>query len=90
MNRRKADGAKELKELEKRNARLKKLLAEAEAEAGLDRSMLKELAVESCYPESLPPNSGLARGAVRGLRTPCLSGGGPSTVHPTTRPTGPL
>jgi putative transposase len=36
----KADDAKRLKELEKENARLKKLLAEAE----LDKSMLKELA----------------------------------------------
>ena len=34
----KADDAKRLKELEKENARLKKLLAEAE----LDKSMLKE------------------------------------------------
>jgi len=36
----KADDAKELKELRKENARLKKLLAEAE----LDKAMLKELA----------------------------------------------
>jgi transposase-like protein len=36
----KADDAKRLKELEKENARLKKLLAEAE----LDKSMLKEVA----------------------------------------------
>ena len=36
----KADDAKRLKELEKENARLKKLLADAE----LDKSMLKELA----------------------------------------------
>ena len=36
----KADDAKRLKELEKENARLKKLLAEAE----LDKSMLKEIA----------------------------------------------
>jgi putative transposase len=36
----KADDATRLKELEKENARLKKLLAEAE----LDKSMLKELA----------------------------------------------
>ncbi len=36
----KADDAKRLKELERENARLKKLLAEAE----LDKSMLKELA----------------------------------------------
>ena len=36
----KADDAKRLKELEGENARLKKLLAEAE----LDKSMLKELA----------------------------------------------
>jgi transposase-like protein len=36
----KADDARRLKELEKENARLKKLLAEAE----LDKSMLKELA----------------------------------------------
>jgi transposase-like protein len=35
-----ADDAKRLKELEKENSRLKKLLAEAE----LDKSMLKELA----------------------------------------------
>jgi len=36
----KADGAKRLRELETQNARLKKLLAEAE----LDKAMLKELA----------------------------------------------
>ena len=36
----KADDAKRLKELERENARLKKLLAEAE----LDKSMLKEIA----------------------------------------------
>ena len=36
----KADGAKRLRELETENARLKKLLAEAE----LDKAMLKELA----------------------------------------------
>jgi len=36
----KADEAKRLKELKRENARLKKLLAEAE----LDKSMLKELA----------------------------------------------
>ena len=36
----KADGAKRLRELESENARLKKLLAEAE----LDKSMLKQLA----------------------------------------------
>lgn len=36
----KADGAKRLRELESENARLKKLLAEAE----LDKAMLKELA----------------------------------------------
>ncbi len=36
----KTDGAKRLRELERENARLKKLLAEAE----LDKAMLKELA----------------------------------------------
>lgn len=36
----KADDAKQLKELESENARLKKLLAEAE----LDKAMLKEIA----------------------------------------------
>ncbi len=36
----KADGAKRLRDLERENARLKKLLAEAE----LDKAMLKELA----------------------------------------------
>ena len=36
----KADGAKRLRELESENARLKRLLAEAE----LDKAMLKELA----------------------------------------------
>ena len=40
----KADEAKRLKELEKENARLKKLLAEAE----LDKAMLKELAAGNC------------------------------------------
>jgi len=39
----KADDARRLKELEKENARLKKLLAEAE----LDKSMLKELAEDA-------------------------------------------
>jgi putative transposase len=39
----KADDAKRLKELEKENSRLNKLLAEAE----LDKSMLKELAEET-------------------------------------------
>ena len=38
-----ADDAKRLKELEKENARLKRLLAEAE----LDKSMLKELAEDA-------------------------------------------
>lgn len=40
----KADDAKRLKELEGENARLKKLLAEAE----LDKSMLKKLAEGNC------------------------------------------
>src|SRR5271155_212949 len=44
----KADDAKRLKELEKENARLKKLLAEAE----LDKSMLKELAEGNFYPRT--------------------------------------
>ena len=39
----KADDAKRLKELERENGRLKKLLAEAE----LDKSMLKELAEDA-------------------------------------------
>ena len=45
-----ADDAKRLKELEKENSRLKKLLAESEAEAGLDKSMLKELAEGNFLP----------------------------------------
>ena len=46
----KADEAKRLKELERENGRLKKLLAEAE----LEKAMLKELAEELPPAEPMP------------------------------------
>jgi len=60
----KADEAKRLKDLEKENARLKKLLAETE----LDKAMLKELALENGDPGASPASGGRARRALRGVR----------------------
>ena len=54
----KADEAKRLRQLETENARLKKLLAEAE----LDKAMLKELAEGSFSGVTSGVASGLARG----------------------------
>ena len=78
----KANEAKRLRELESENARLKKLLAEAE----LDKAMLKELAEETSDPEPSPPRGGDAARAVRGLPTTGMPGGGPAPVHPAARP----
>ncbi len=78
----KASDAKRLKELEGQNARLKKLLAEAE----LDKAMLKELAEETFDPEPSPPRRGGAGETVRGLRASSMSGGGPAPLHPAPGP----
>lgn len=66
----KSDQARRPRQLETENARLKKLLAEAE----LDKSMLKELAEETSDPGAQTAGGGHARRSLRGLRTPCLSG----------------
>jgi putative transposase len=74
----KADDAKRLKELEHENARLKKLLAEAE----LDKAMLKEVALETSRPGTPPSGGDDARGALRGLRASGVSGHRPIALHP--------
>jgi transposase-like protein len=66
----KADGAKRLRELETENARLKKLLAEAE----LDKAMLKELAEGTSDPGPPPPCGRRAAAAVRGVAAAGLPG----------------
>ena len=53
----KADDAKRLKELEAENARLKRLLADAE----LEKAMLKDLAEENGEPRSAPPSLAMNR-----------------------------
>src|SRR4051794_30969272 len=58
----KADGAKRLRELESENARLKKLLAEAE----LDKSMLKELAEGNWRPRNAAAAPSACCGRVSG------------------------
>ena len=59
-----AADARRLKELEAENARLKKLLAEAE----LDKAMLKELAEGKMVTPDTPPHGRCAApGGVRGL-----------------------
>jgi hypothetical protein len=63
----KADEAKRLRQLETENARLKKLLAEAE----LDKAMLKELAEETFNPGA-PPS---CRGSPGGSRASSLVDG---------------
>ena len=68
----KANDAKRLRELEGENARLKKLLAEAE----LNKSMLKELAEGTSDPDPSPPRRAGAAGTVRGLSAPSMSGVG--------------
>jgi putative transposase len=74
----KADDAKRLKELEKENARLKKLLAEAE----LDKSMLKELAEGTSNPGPSSTSSCHAHRPVRGLAALRLPGRRPAPGHP--------
>ena len=68
----KASDAKQLKELEVENTRLKKLLGEAE----LDKAMLKELAEETSDPEPSSRCSRDAADAVRGVSTSSMSGRG--------------
>ena len=81
----KASDAKRLKELEAENARLKKLLAEAE----LDKSMLKELAAETSDPEPPTPRRRDAGGALRGLGTKGVPSGRPTPLHPAPHPAHP-
>ena len=74
----KADGARRLRELETENARLKKLLAEAE----LDKAMLKELPRETSDPGPPSPRRGPVAAAVRGVSAAGLPGGGAAPLDP--------
>ncbi len=74
----KADEAKRLRQLEAENARLKKLLAEVE----LDKAMLKELAEGNSDLGAPPSGRGGPDAALRGLRTPGLSGARPAPIDP--------
>ena len=78
----KANDAKRLKELEGENARLKKLLAEAE----LDKSMLKEIAEGTSDPEPQAQRRDDAARPVRGVGTTGLPSGPPASLHPAARP----
>ena len=66
----KTNDAKRLKELEAENARLKRLLADAE----LDKSMLKESRRETSDPGPSPPRRRGAAATVRGFRAPRVVG----------------
>src|SRR4051794_3501510 len=74
----KADEARRLKELERENGRLKKLLAEAE----LDKAMLKELAEEIGRPVEATPSGGDAPGTPRAVAASGLSHHRPAPRHP--------
>jgi hypothetical protein len=77
----KACDAKRLQELEGENARVKKLLAEAE----LDKAMLKEIAEGNFRPRIVVAARGDAAGTVRGVRTLCVSSRRPAPLHPAPR-----
>ena len=80
----KADDAKRLKELERQNARLKRIVADQ----ALDIDMLKEVNRETSDPGSSPASSRCSPGTVRGVATSSVSRGGPASLDATTRPTG--
>src|SRR3954464_12442672 len=75
----KANDAKRVKELETENARLKKLVAEAE----LDKAMLREIAEGTSNPEPSPGRCGGPGRPVRGLRTAGVQGRRPAPLDPT-------
>ena len=81
----KADDAKRLKELEKENQRLKKIVADQ----ALDIDMLKELAEETSDPGPPPPSCRQAHGPARGLRTQSVPRGRPGPLHPAPSRTSP-
>ncbi len=80
----KAEDAKELKELQRENQRLKKIVADQ----ALDIEMLKELNRKNGDPERSTPGGAMPERRLRGLRTTCLSAARPAPVHPTSCPTG--
>ena len=75
----KADEAKRLKELERENARLKKLLAEADSKKRCSRSWLRETSNPGASPASGEPLAG----RLRGLRTVRVSGRGSASFDAT-------
>ena len=78
----KAEDAKELKELQRENQRLKKIVADQ----ALDIEMLKELNQKNGDPERSTPGGAMPERRLRGLRTTCLSAARPAPVHPTSCP----
>ena len=81
----KADDAKKLKELEKENQRLKRIVADQ----ALDIDMLKELNRETSDPGLPPAGRRGPAGAVRGDRTASVPGGRPTPLHPAAQAPGP-
>ena len=73
------DQARRLKDLEKENARLKKLVADIT----LDNAILKEVLSETDQPGQAQAGSGTRTGGVPGFRTSCLPGIGTTSLHPT-------
>lgn len=80
----KATEAKRLKELDQENARLKRLLADAE----LDKAMLKELAEGASEPGARPQSRVCSTGSIPGVPAPCLPSGGSEPQHPAPARTG--
>ena len=71
-----AEASKRTKELEKENARLKRLLAEKE----LAIDILNEVAKENSEPRTPPPCRAHGRGEIRGIRTLRVRAPGPDPL----------
>ena len=81
----KADDAKRLKELEKENARLKKLVANRRSTSRCSRSWLRE----TSNPGPSSTSSCHAHRSVRGLTAPRLPRRRPASGHPAQQPSRP-
>ena len=76
----KGDDAKRLKELEKENSRLKRIVADQT----LDIDMLKEIALENSEPDAPARRSGAPDGALQRVGEAGLQGGRAASVHTAT------
>jgi hypothetical protein len=74
----KADDAKRLRELERDNARLKRIVTDTELEV----DALREIAKENGEPVAATPSRGDAPGAARPVAATGVSGRRPASLHP--------